>query len=1394
MFRPFSSSTARGSWRRRAVVLAVLAVVVALVPPTRSEAASSPCGPPVLSVIACENSLPGDPETDWRVNDAGDSTIQGFATSISVNVGDTVVFKVQTPASSYHIDILRMGYYQGNGARKLVSALRPSASLPQSQPACLTDAATGLIDCGNWGVSASWAVPATAVSGVYLAHLVRDDTGGSSIVPFIVRNDASHSDLVFQTSDETWEAYNTYGGNSLYQCTLCPPGNPQGYKGAFKVSYNRPFHSASDDNGASWVLFAEYPMIRFLESNGYDVSYLAGLDVATRGSLLLNHKSFLSVGHDEYWSGDQRSSVEAARAAGVSLAFFSGNEMFWKTRWEPGIDASHAANRTLVTYKETHFDAPVDPQDPTTWTGTWRDPRFSPPADGGRPENAVTGQFFVVNSGTTDITVPSQYSRLRFWRNTAVASLTAGQSVTLGPGTGTLGYEWDEDADNGGRPAGLVDMSSTTSNSAEVFTDYGTNVKTGQTATHHLTLYRTGSALVFGAGTVQWTWGLDGDNPSGHAADRNMQQATVNLFADMGAQPFSLSSGLVATGASTDSTAPTATITSPAAGANLADGARVTISGTAGDGGGGVVGGVEVSTDGGTTWHPATGTTAWTYSWVVHGNPTATLEARAVDDSGNLGAPASVTVNVACPCSIWGPNVTPGTLDSGDASGIEVGMKFKADTAGTVTGVRFYKSTKNTGTHSGSLWTAGGQLLAHATFTGETASGWQQVTFSPPVAIVANTTYVASYFAPVGHYSQDSGYMFNSSAPEPDGNDSLDSPPLHALRNAGGVSNDVYSYGSASKFPTSTFNGENYWVDVTFAPSGPPTPPGQVTGVVASAANAAALLTWNAPATGDPATGYTITPYLGSVAQPTKVVSGTPAPTNAVVGGLTNGSAYTFTVTATNGTGTGPVSPPSNSITPSVNASLVQNGGFESALNLWSTGGVATAVTSTTTVHSGTTSALLGTSSGTEPNGDSSLSQTVAVPTSGASSLNFWYWPTSTDEICTGSACVYDWQEAQIRNTSGATLATVFKAGSNARAWTLGSFDLTAYAGQTVVLWFNVHQDGASPPDDTSMYLDDVAITTSQPSVPGTPTNVTAIAGNVSATVSWTAPGNGGSPITGYTVTPFIGSVAQTPVVVNGSATSTTITGLTNGTAYTFTVSATNSVGTGAASAQSNVVTPSTAPTPAYIQSVTGRGLNKTSLAVTPANPITAGNRMIVEVGIWNSGHPTARSVTDSAGNTYTEVVHFTASDGTEQSIWTAPITAGGGTRPTVTVTPTATADVGVAVLEYTGLSTVAGAGAVDVSATKSGTTSGAASVSSGATTATTASGELALGFYADSGFGTTPGAASGWTMRARIAGASDMDLLVEDATVAAGATPNATISTGANTVWLASTVVFKHG
>src|SRR5262249_38121551 len=152
--------------KKRVVLSAILLIVlVVFVFHNPSIALAALCDPPIANPIACENSKQGNSPLEWDISGAGDASIQGYATEFSVNRGETVNFKVLTPATSYRIDIYRLGYYGGRGARKVATVV-PSVSLPQSQPACFRDSTTGLIDCGNWQPSASWAVPGDAVSGV----------------------------------------------------------------------------------------------------------------------------------------------------------------------------------------------------------------------------------------------------------------------------------------------------------------------------------------------------------------------------------------------------------------------------------------------------------------------------------------------------------------------------------------------------------------------------------------------------------------------------------------------------------------------------------------------------------------------------------------------------------------------------------------------------------------------------------------------------------------------------------------------------------------------------------------------------------------------------------------------------------------------------------------------------------------------------------------------------------------------------------------------------------------------------------------------------------------------------------------------------------------------------
>ena len=229
--------------------------------------------------------------------------------------------------------------------------------------------------------------------------------------------------MLVQTSDATWQAYNTYGGNSLYSCTAaCPPGNPQRLQGRVQglLQPARSTHVAEDDRALVAVLrrVPDDPLPRAQRLRRRATSSQRRRR-RQRRRCCCNHKLFISSGHDEYWSG------RAARERRGRARRRREPRLLQRQRGvlEDALASQqrrrHRPRRTgrSSTYKDTHFDAADATR--STWTGTWRDPRFSPPADGGRPENALTGQSFIVNSGTSDITVPAAYRNLRLWRNTA---------------------------------------------------------------------------------------------------------------------------------------------------------------------------------------------------------------------------------------------------------------------------------------------------------------------------------------------------------------------------------------------------------------------------------------------------------------------------------------------------------------------------------------------------------------------------------------------------------------------------------------------------------------------------------------------------------------------------------------------------------------------------------------------------------------------------------------------------------------------------------------------------------------------------------------------------------------------------------------------------------------
>ncbi len=824
--------------------------------------------------------------------------IEGFATDMSVNAGTRVDFKINVnggAGSDYMVEIFRLGYYGGSGAREVAQWTNTNAKV---QPNALVNAATGTVDAGNWSVTDGWNVPADAVSGVYLARLQRLDSNGDPIdgavnqIPFVVRNDGETHDIVLQTSDTTWQAYNAWGGNNgvvganLYgdmndsiNWDPIPGAGANSQDRAYAVSYNRPFITR-DGTGAvagaqDYVFGADYAAIYWLEKQGYDVAYISGVDTDRLGpDYLKNYKSFISVGHDEYWSGDQRANVEEARDSGVNLLFWSGNEVYWKIRWDVAYSADGTPYRTLVCYKETLAvgDANAGPQDyynldPTDiWTGTWMDTRFhgNPLAGGGNPQdvdpitglnpachcgqNQLTGQLFGPDGtgqfgGALD--VPANYATLRVWRDTTIAN---GGKLDIAPGI--LGYEWDTSPDDNLRPAGLIKLSETTLPWNAILVDQGNTTLPGE-ATHNLSLYRTASgSLVFGAGTTFWTWALsnrhDGSPYDANIENIDIQQFTINMFADMGIQPgvadaILISQGLKRASASTDTTPAVASIN------DLPDSVEalkpVTITGAATDNDGnplttdGRVAAVEVSVDGGATWKVASTTNNWA-TWSFYWYPTkqgaVTIEARAIDDSLNVYniTPDSEAVTVTAPTTFSAfSGATPGSpVLNNESTAIELGMRFAVDRAGSVTELKYWRGSgdaNDTDLREGHLWRAEGTLLATVIFTSTVGqAGWQIATLSTPVTLTAGTQYIVSYrtdnnYVATGNYFVDANDV---------GFDGLDNNSFWGF---GGVvrvvqdgvdgNNGVYGYGSGpAVMPSQSFNGANYWVDITFDALSPP--------------------------------------------------------------------------------------------------------------------------------------------------------------------------------------------------------------------------------------------------------------------------------------------------------------------------------------------------------------------------------------------------------------------------------------------------------------------------------------------------------------------------------------------------------------------------------------------
>ena len=474
---------------RIAIAGFLLAAVGEIVSPVRSLADSP---------ITRENARPGG--TDWILTDPADHEVEGYASATSIQRGDKLHFYIHSTDPRTTVAIYRMGWYAGAGARLVQGGI----SLPGvRQPMPSADPVTGLIEC-DWQVSYTLNTatddPGEWLSGIYLAKLTGATSGKQSYIIFVVREDDRPADVLFQSSVTTFQAYNNWGGKSTY------PSNSREERWARKVSFNRPYGRSQHPQGGSGVgagefLTAtsihptrslstagwEYNMVRWLERNGYDVTYSTDIDTHSRSDFWKGHRAWLSVGHDEYWSDEMRRHVEGARDQGLGLGFFSANTCYWQIRLEPS-PITDEPNRTMVSYKEVAlaedpYALDGDPSNDHLITVQWRDQPLN------RPEHQLIGVMFetVPVDGDLVITRPAH-------------PLFSG--IPLPPDhrlPGLLGYEIDRAFPDG--PAGLVILA------------HSPYLRDGQIVYGDMTLYQTPSGSpVFASGTIQWSWGLDDYN------------------------------------------------------------------------------------------------------------------------------------------------------------------------------------------------------------------------------------------------------------------------------------------------------------------------------------------------------------------------------------------------------------------------------------------------------------------------------------------------------------------------------------------------------------------------------------------------------------------------------------------------------------------------------------------------------------------------------------------------------------------------------------------------------------------------------------------------------------------------------------------------------------------
>ena len=439
---------------------------------------------PVPAVVA-ENAKPGT--ADWRIPPGTGRQISGYADTTSAQRGDTVTLFVSSTAG-WDVTAYRMGWYGGDMGHLVWTSPKQAAV---SQPAPTIDGATHMAEA-RWSPSLRVTIGADWVPGDYLLVL-RSADGGAHDVPLTVRDDNSTAALVIVNAVTTWQAYNAWGGCSLYMC----PGM-KGVSRATVVSFDRPYDHGYN-NGSADFLDHELSLVALAEQLGLDVTYVTDVDLDRNPSLVLHHKGVVSLGHDEYYSSPMRGGLVAARDAGVNLAFLGANAIYRRIRLEPSWDGR--PRRHEVNYRT--MSDPVAKTDPKGATIQWRLAPLN------LPEAEIVGVQYACSPVAADMRIVDPSS----W---VFAGTGATDGMTL---PNVVANEYDRVFAGPWTPTNLEVLahSPLTCRGKPDFAD--------------MAYYAAASgAGVFASGSIHWICSIDGLCPTTNEAAGVVRQVTANVL------------------------------------------------------------------------------------------------------------------------------------------------------------------------------------------------------------------------------------------------------------------------------------------------------------------------------------------------------------------------------------------------------------------------------------------------------------------------------------------------------------------------------------------------------------------------------------------------------------------------------------------------------------------------------------------------------------------------------------------------------------------------------------------------------------------------------------------------------------------------------------------------